>query len=311
MQQPRRHNAIAYGAGAIGVAVCAASGADRLAETLRSVLAQDWPAGGGEVLVVPYGGDVPPLGGDLRVRVLPAAGGLVAAVQSALAQAATPVLAFIAEGATAQPGWLHSLHAAFGALGHYTAAVGGPVRADWPHPRPGWLGDSLLHWLGLNDLGGDVRWLGDGELISRGNLAVRVDVLDDIADLDQAGDPLDLLAVRVRAAEGRCGYAPDAAVRVPLSPARLTQGWFRQAAARRAVRDCDAARPDNDALAKRWHSVLAYLRNCPPADRSLRALFVPQADAACFSQQLAAVYDSTCCLLGAEAEIEPWMTRGV
>ena len=232
----------------------------------------------------------------------------------ALELAQAPLVAFLDPRAVAEPGWLASFCRTFAQFGEAAPVVGGRVLPRWTADRPDWLGDELLPELSLVDLGEEARFLDAGERISAVNIAYRKAQVNrstpcraesgGFAGTAADGSPLALPAPISAAQAGRV-YDPLAAAELLIPDDWLTQAWFRKKAAWRAVADFARAAPANDAeIAERWRAVKKFFFECPPDERTVRGLVLRQDDPHRFRQQIAAVYDSTYCLLAGLGEDE-------
>ena len=77
------------------------------------------------------------------------------------------------------------------------------------------------------------------------------------------------------------------------------------------AREALAAVLDNRTLAEMraaaelsWERLKGYLASCPPADRTMRALVIPQATPGGLAYQLSAVYETLVVLLSGQAEAD-------
>ena len=113
------------------------------------------------------------------------------------------------------------------------------------------------------------------------------------------------LADRLRAAGGLTGYTPHAEAEHFVLPERLTQEWFRRRCAWQAVSDFVRNPGEMQAAAElSWERLRGYLASCPPADRTMRALLMPQATPGGLAYQLSAVYETLVVLLAGQAEAD-------
>ncbi len=166
----------------ITVAICAYNARDRLAE-LVPVLAAQTLDGPWEILVVDNNSTD---GTDELIRemsrngpvpikvVRETAQGIPYARNRAIDEAAdSAYLAFIDTDEAPLPGWLE---AAVDALDREGAeCAGGPIRVRFPGPRPAWLRDELLKYLGSVDHGGEPFWIRDYRTpVWSGNIAYRL-----------------------------------------------------------------------------------------------------------------------------------------
>jgi glycosyltransferase involved in cell wall biosynthesis len=78
------------------------------------------------------------------------------------------IVAYLDDDATASYEWLESILAIFDRAPSNAACVGGKIDPKWEAPRPDWLPNQLLHYLGNLDLGEELlqvigpSWLGGG-----------------------------------------------------------------------------------------------------------------------------------------------------
>lgn len=234
----------------------------------------------------------------------------------AMWQARAPLIAFTEDDALPSPRWLAALLDAFGMLGDTAHIVGGPVRPTWSGPRPDWLADGLLPYLGVIDRGEEIRVLGEGEWVTGASVAYRTEHLRAAGgfrpSLGRAGSGAVLLSneeteleERIRAAGGQVGWAPDAMVEHCIDLARRDPRWFRRRAAWQAVSDF-IRHPDyfSRHFARNWAEADKYLA-FDHLNGPLRALADDQADAGMCHWQVSATYHLTLCLLGGAARPGP------
>jgi glycosyltransferase involved in cell wall biosynthesis len=239
--------------------------------------------------------------------------GLSNARNVAMWQARAPLLAFIDDDALASPGWLAGLADAFAGFGEPVHIVGGPVRPAWSGARPEWLADGLLGYLSLVDRGDEARVLGAGEWVAGTNVACRTARLRAAGGfapaLGRAGSGAVLLSndeteleERIKAAGGRVGWAPAAAVEHCIDAARLDRRWFRRRAAWQGVSDF-IRHPDyfSQHFAGSWAEAEKYLAFEQGAG-ALHSLAGDHADAGMFHWEVSAIYHLMLCLLGGAAE---------
>jgi glycosyltransferase involved in cell wall biosynthesis len=155
--------------------VCTVDRPAYLRKAVESLLAQDLPAEAFEVLVVENGAPGQAaevlkdfLGPRVRLLLEPRMG-VSYARNLGWREARSPYVAFLDDDATACQGWLS---AALEGLGHPSrpACVGGPIVPDFEVPRPDWLPDNLLAYLGGMNKGSEAMgiteqsgfWLGGG-----------------------------------------------------------------------------------------------------------------------------------------------------
>ena len=239
--------------------------------------------------------------------------GLSNARNVAMWQARAPLLAFIDDDALASPGWLAALVDAFAGFGQSVHIVGGPVQPVWGQGRPEWLADGLLGYLSLVDRGGDARVLGEGEWVAGTNVAYRTERLRAAGGfapaLGRAGAGTVLLSndeteleERIKAAGGRVGWAPAAAVEHCIDAARVDRRWFRRRAAWQAVSDF-IRHPDyfSRHFGASWAEAERYLA-CERGASALQSLASDHPDANMFHWEVSAIYHLMLCLLGGLAE---------
>jgi len=240
--------------------------------------------------------------------------GLSHARNVAIANTETPVISFLDDDAVACDGWLAAKLRAFDALGPDVHVVGGRVRPRFGAARPPWVTDKMLAYLSVLDLGEQTRLLHPGEWVVGANISYRTGKLRAAGGfstaLGRVGAGASLmsndeteLASRLAAAGGLTGYSPDAEVEHYVPSNRLTQEWFRRRMAWQAVSDYVSA-PERmrDAAPDAWLRMKGFLAACPPADRSVRALALAQADPGMFSYQMSAVYEAVIALLSGTSE---------
>lgn len=306
----------------ITAAICTHDRYALLHEAIRSVAAQRMPKEAFEIVVVdnsPSPAVAAAEGGryagipNLRWVHEPVAG-LSGARNAAVRLARTPLIAFLDDDAVADADWLSALAQAFDDLGDGIGVVGGKVRPRWAAPRPDWLSNELLGYLSVVDLGEELRPLRPGEWVAGANIAYRTDALRQVGGfslaLGRVGPGIALmsndeieLGDRLQAAGWATGYAPGAAVEHLIDPARTTQAWFRRRIAWQAVSDFvrrpAAAQAGTPAA---WDSLKHWFAHRHPLDRTVRALALAQEGPGDLRWQMAAIYDSVVCLLGAVEE---------
>ncbi len=239
--------------------------------------------------------------------------GLSHARNVAMWQVRAPLIAFIDDDALASPGWLAALVEAFGGFGEAVHIVGGPVRPVWSAPRPDWLPDGLLGYLSLIDRGANARVLGEGEWVAGTNVAYRTERLRAAGgfapNLGRAGSGAVLLSneetdleERIKAAGGRVGWAPEAAVEHCIDAERLDRRWFRRRAAWQAVSDF-IRHPEyfSRHFAGNWAEAEKYLR-FQDVSAALPALAKEHQDPGMVHWEVSAIYHLMLCLLGGAAE---------
>jgi GT2 family glycosyltransferase len=242
--------------------------------------------------------------------------GLSHARNVATAVAETPVIAFLDDDAVACNDWLAAVLESFEWLGPEAHVVGGRVRPRFGAPRPGWLNDQMLSYLSVCDLGDEIRMLRPGEWVVGANISYRTERLREVGGFSEAfgrvgggaalmsNDETELQD-RIRANGGATGYAPRADVEHFVPADRLTQDWFRRRIAWQAVSDfMQSPKTMHAGAADAWVRLKNYLASCPPADRTMRALAIPQADPGQFAYQMSAIYETIVTLLSGQAEAD-------
>jgi GT2 family glycosyltransferase len=241
--------------------------------------------------------------------------GLSCARNRAIAESDASIIAFLDDDAVPGPFWLREMMAAFDMLGSDVMAIGGRVSPVWLGPRPAWLGETLLQYLSITDLGEELRVLADDEWIVGANMALRRQMFDKVGlfpeHLGRKGSGATLLSndetallLTMRAQGGLLGYAPLAAVGHLIDPARLSQSWFRRRLAWQAVSDYMENPAETATRAgKSWDWLTGFLVSLPPSQRSYRGLLAEMPTAPLLEHQLSAVYNAATCLLnGVELE---------
>jgi glucosyl-dolichyl phosphate glucuronosyltransferase len=162
--------------------------------------------------------------------------GLSQARNVAIQQCATQYLAYVDDDAVAESDWLASIARFFETASTEVAAVGGPVAPIWEVPRPSWLDDNLLGYVGVINLGDKEKEVGSASLIGT-NVAYRREALVAAGgfrtDLGRRGQLLISneeieLHDRLLAAGQRLVYCPDIRVQHRVAKHRLTQQWMRK-----------------------------------------------------------------------------------
>ncbi len=242
--------------------------------------------------------------------------GLSHARNVATAATETPLIAFLDDDAVADEDWLEALLEAYETLGPPAHIVGGRVRPRFGAKRPAWLNDRLTAYLSVCDFGDDIHFLQPGEWVVGANISYRTERLRlaggfSVA-LGRVGDGAALMsndelevADRIHAAGGLTGYTPRAEVEHFVPAERLTQDWFRRRIAWQAVSDfVHAPRVMQEGGAEAWQQLKDYLATCPPADRTMRALAIPQTDPDDFAAQMAAVKNTLMALLSGQPDAD-------
>lgn len=306
------------------VAICTYNRYDFLEKAIASTRAQTLPSSRFEVLVVDNSPDPDELANQSKkfrtVRnlrwIYEKTPGLSNARNVATANAKSPIIAFLDDDAVADDVWLESLLDSYELFGKSTYSIGGRVRPMWGTERPSWLGDELLGYLSVVDLGDEPKLLDPGEWVAGANVSYRVDALKQAGgfsvSLGRVGAGASLmsneevdLADRLKAAGGNIAYDPRAAVDHYVEPSRVTQEWFRRRVAWQAV--SDYVRSPKDVMAnspRNWIDLKDFFAHCPPLNRTIRGLALPEAESGRFRWQLSAVYNSVVCLLSGTSETD-------
>jgi GT2 family glycosyltransferase len=305
----------------ITAAICTYRRYDMLAEAIASAARQTLARRHYEIIVVDNSPDVALSAREAKRLRAPnlrwiheTTPGLSNARNVATRAAEAPLIVFLDDDAVADAPWLEAMCEAFAGLGDSAQVIGGRIRPRWGAPRPGWLTDRMLGPLSVVDLGEERRFLRPGEWVAGANIAFRRQAILDhggfAVSLGRVGSGASLLSNeetdltdRIKAAGGRVGYDPRAAVEHWIEPERLTQGWFRRRMAWQAV--SDYIRRPQESLAKRdaaWNTVKDFLLTRNPADRTMRGLALAEESGPEFDRQLSAIYNATVSLLAGPDE---------
>jgi len=160
--------------------------------------------------------------------------GLSYARNAAIATSQADVVVFMDDDAYADAGWLRALVKVYRETD--AACVGGKIELDWEAPRPDWLPDALLYYLGNLNYGDQTILLSDPKLVPfGGNISFHKSILDKAGSFDIAlgrtgnimldSEEVDLCR-RIRKAGGKIWYAPEARVHHSVSPQRLNKEYF-------------------------------------------------------------------------------------
>jgi len=162
--------------------------------------------------------------------------GLSIARNRAIAETATPYIAFLDDDAIASPLWVERLLQCFTRLSPRPVAVGGPIQLLWEAPRPEWLPDSLLGYLGRMERSGGSGYLDLGrQPIFGGNMAFDRRVLLDVGGfnvaLGRVGKRLlsgeEIMLQQQLHERGAIGYYDEqASVKHHVMADRLSKPWF-------------------------------------------------------------------------------------
>jgi glycosyltransferase involved in cell wall biosynthesis len=188
-----------------------------------------------------------------RLLLEPGAG-VSRARNALLAEARAPVVCFLDDDGTADPGWLEAIRRAWKTTPERTAVIGGPLFPDWGAPRPAWLPDYLLFVLSILDLGRDRLRLNQepgGGYVWAGNMTVRTDVARELGGFDlsfgtRPEAPMDRgeeqeLQRRLAAAGYDTWYEPTVVARHYVPAERLSEEYFAAQLRVRAAAEADEA----------------------------------------------------------------------
>ncbi len=200
------------------------------------------------------------------------------ALNTGIARAASPLLAFTDDDALPEPDWLLRLWHCL--IEESADAVGGRVLPEWCAPRPPWLTDEVvgeIGRLGLLNLGPRRLRSRDGEACRffTSNLLLRRDAVLALGGWDvtlRYYQDTDLLR-RARAAGWAMAYEPAAVVRHKIGAERMTPEYFRRrrsAGAAYQARLAGWRHPAPWVAGGRW--ILAVLRGEPWGRRFVREL---------------------------------------
>lgn len=227
----------------ITAAVCAFNEERFLRDVVASLTRQTLPARDFEIIVVDNNSTdgsaavlnelARELRGRLRV-IVESSPGLSNARNRALAEAKSPIVAFIDADAVAEPNWLAALLAVFDDSPD-AAVVGGPVRVQWDHPRPRWWEHRLDEALNAWDAGDEHAVLTYPRYPYGTNFAVRAEPVRKAGafrtTLGRKGRALlageeGELCVRIEQADWRIYYVPGAIVHHRTAAARLSRRYI-------------------------------------------------------------------------------------
>jgi len=221
----------------------------------------------------------------------------------------SPLIAFMDDDAIAQPDWLRETVRAFEQFGEDAAVVGGRVNPIWEKPRPAWLSSKLEGYVSVVNWGGRLRQASPNEWFAGTNISFRVAELGTVGgfstQLGRTGSGGSLLSNEesevvdaLRAAGKLAIYAPDATVDHLVEASRLRREWFRKRVAWQATSDfiMDPASTSGRAQSN-WETLLDYVSQLPPRERSIRSLIYETDDDGIFAFQLGALYSLTVLML--------------
>ena len=120
---------------------------------------------------------------DAKLIVEPS-GGTSQARNTAISASSAPIVCFLDDDATVDPGWLAAMRTAWERASPQTAVIGGPIRPDWHGgERPDWLPDHLLWIITALDLGPEPRLL-ERQRIWGANMSLRIDAVRTVGGFD-------------------------------------------------------------------------------------------------------------------------------
>lgn len=233
------------GAFFVSVIICTRNRAALLEVALRSLIAQNVPRDGYEIILVDNASDdaTPEVAQTFATQadlhyVREERVGLCIARNTGWQAARGPIVAYFDDDAIARPGWLAAITAAFARHDDRNiGVVGGPVSPLWQSPRPPWLPDSVAGSLTIVDWGTQEKILTDlqREWLVGANMALPKRILEQTGGfhpwLDRVGDNLlssgDIFLQKAVMRSGyACLYVPEMAIEHIVPGSRLGQTWF-------------------------------------------------------------------------------------
>ena len=229
----------------ISVVLCTRNRAEYLEHALRSLVEQDYPRSGFEIVLVDNGSTdrtqevAQSFSGAAELQyVREDLIGLCIARNTGWRAARGPTVAYFDDDAVARPGWLRAIGEAFA---RHAAAdvrvIGGPVIPIWQADRPPWLDDKVAGSLTIVDWGESEKVLADvdKEWLVGANMAMPKTMLEEIGGfhpgLDRIGNNLlssgDVFLQKQVTKRGfACLYIPEMAIEHIVPPSRLQRDWF-------------------------------------------------------------------------------------
>ena len=164
---------------ALTAVICTYNRYDLLPEAIELLLKQDVPADLFEIIVVDNSADqaaATRFGGRYAglsnlTYLVETKPGLSNARNRGTAAAVGRVVAFIDDDARACPSWAKGLLHAHTAFEGRAGIVGGPIVPRWIDEKPTWIGEPMLGYLTVIDLGHELRELSAGEWLAGCNIS--------------------------------------------------------------------------------------------------------------------------------------------
>ena len=172
--------------------------------------------------------------------------GLSCARNTGIRAARGHYLAFIDDDAITEAGWLEGILLALEACGPDVGCLGGKVTPIWHAPRPGWLHDELIGFIGAFDPSPKPCWLDDHHDLYGCNVVYKKEALLRVGgfstELGRKGNLLlsneDVLLHRQLKRLGYCSYYdPCISIRHHVFATQMTKSWFRKRAYWQGVSD--------------------------------------------------------------------------
>ncbi len=224
--------------------------------------------------------------------------GLSVARNTGLAEARSPLVAFVDDDAFAEPQWAEAVLTSFANADDRVAVVAGRVFPEWETMPPDCMTPFLEALFTVHDRGDEPRVMAPTEYFVGANMTFRRDVLQQLGGfetrLGRIGSSLlsneethlrDQLASR----GWQCVYAPRAIVHHHIGKDRLTPVYIRRRLLAQGQSDVTGA------ILKRGSLALpSRVRNCAldaarVVKHAIRSCFLPRGQAATYARQLAVV----------------------
>ena len=227
----------------ISVIVCTHNRAKLLRRALTSIVRQDFPTLGYEVLVIDNAStdETREVVEEFRHRanlryIHEEQLGLCVARNTGWRAASGKYIAFLDDDAIALPGWLSAIRDCFESDAN-VGIVGGPAHPIWERQRPRWISDQLAVSLAIIDWGPSKKVIRDlrREWLVGTNIAVSKALLQEVDGfhpwLDRVGSKLlsngDILLQKQVIGKGYdCAYLPGMAIQHLVPASRLHRRWF-------------------------------------------------------------------------------------